>query len=86
MSRTASLKSAQYSGFGGGGVWDLENGGNLKTKRQPENRRQPENSAKPTGNVISCAVRYATPAQAGILVASQQRVVFSTITACAGIA
>ena len=46
MSRTAGLKSAQYSGFGGGGVWDLENGGSLKTKRQPEN------SAKPTGNVI----------------------------------
>ncbi|MCG6503263.1 hypothetical protein [Kingella pumchi] len=54
MSRTAGLKSAQYSGFGGGGVWDLENGGSLKTKRQPEN------SAKPTGNVISCAspLRY----------------------------
>ncbi|MDD2181907.1 hypothetical protein OP500_01005 [Kingella sp. SNUBH-2017] len=80
MSRAAGLKSAQYSGFGGGGVWDLENGGNLKTEGSLKTPPSPPVTS------LAAQVRYATLAQAGILVASQQRVVFSTITACAGIA
>ena len=68
MSRAAGLKSAQYSGFGGGGVWDLENGGNLKTESSLKTEGSLKTPPSPPVTSLAAQVRYATPAQAGILV------------------